>query len=63
MICKVCKEDKVKDPVIRGNVTRFVDQSGQMWNGKMCPQCYRAYNKERMRKARSLKIQSSEIKL
>ncbi len=49
MVCKMCKEDKVKDPVIRKDVTRFVDESGRLWNGKVCPDCYKAYNRERMK--------------
>ncbi len=55
MICKICKEDKEKEPVFRSNVTRFVNQSGQLWNGKVCPDCYRTYNRERMRKKRQEK--------
>ena len=49
MICKNCKEEKVKEPIIRKDVTRFVDQSGRLWNGKVCPDCYKVYNRERMR--------------
>lgn len=55
MICKNCKEDKVKEPVIRNDVTRFVDEKNRLWNGKICPDCYRVYNKERMRKHRIAK--------
>jgi hypothetical protein len=55
MICKNCKEDKAKDPIIRKDVTRFVDESGRLWNGKVCPACYKQYNRERMRKARASK--------
>jgi len=53
MICKNCKEEKVKEPIIRKDVTRFVDQSGRLWNGKVCPDCYKVYNRERMRLKRS----------
>lgn len=49
MICKICNEEKEKTPVIRNNVTRFVDQDGRMWNGRMCASCYKSYNRERMR--------------
>ena len=57
MVCKICKEDKQKEPVIRGNVTRFVDESSRLWNGKVCPDCYRSYNRERMKnKRRQLKV-------
>lgn len=61
MICKTCKEDKVKEPVIRGKVTRFVDHSGHLWNGKVCPSCYKDYNRERMRKARDSKKKELQI--
>ena len=56
MICKTCKEDKIKEPVIRKETTRFVDQNGKLWNGKVCPDCYRKYNRERMKLARQNKI-------
>jgi type II secretory ATPase GspE/PulE/Tfp pilus assembly ATPase PilB-like protein len=49
MVCKSCKEDKSKEPIIRNDVTRFVDERGRLWNGKQCPECYKAYNRERMR--------------
>jgi type II secretory ATPase GspE/PulE/Tfp pilus assembly ATPase PilB-like protein len=56
MICKTCKEDKQKEPIIRGGVTRFVDAGNRMWNGKVCPDCYRFYNRQRMQlKRKSLK--------
>jgi hypothetical protein len=57
MNCKVCKEEKEKHPIIRNNVTRFIDKDGKMWNGKMCSDCYRSYNRDRMRiKRLSIKI-------
>lgn len=49
MICKICNEEKDKHPIIRNNVTRFIDQDGRMWNGKVCATCYRLYNRDRMR--------------
>ena len=52
MICKICKEEKIKQPVIRGTVTRFVDELGKLWNGKVCSCCYRNYNRDRMRNKR-----------
>lgn len=61
MICKICKEEKQKDPVIRKDVTRFVNESGHLWNGKVCPDCYRNYNRERMRKKRAEKAASLKI--
>ena len=59
MICKNCKEEKVKEPIIRGEVTRFIDEKSRLWNGKTCPDCYKVYNKERMRKKRLLSKSSS----
>lgn len=53
MKCKECKIDKVKEPVVRGNITRFVDDKGQVWNGACCPSCYRLYNKARMKASRT----------
>lgn len=49
MICKECGEDKAKEPVIRSNGVRFVDASDRLWNGKQCPDCYKLYNRQRMR--------------
>ena len=60
MVCKTCKEDKVKEPIIRKDVTRFVDQSGRLWNGKVCPDCYKTYNRERMRLKRLEPLQKDE---
>lgn len=61
MICKVCKEEKQKEPIIRGAITRFVDESGKLWNGKVCSCCYRHYNRSRMRLKRlKEKSQKSE---
>jgi hypothetical protein len=57
----MCKEEKQKDPVIRKDVTRFVDENGKLWNGKVCPNCYRNYNRERMRKKRSEKALELKI--
>lgn len=53
MNCKNCKEDKVKEPIIRNDITRFIDDNNRLWNGKMCPDCYKNYNRERMRLKRS----------
>ena len=53
MTCKSCLKDKSKEPVIRNDVTRFIDENNRLWNGKMCPDCYRNYNRERMRIKRS----------
>lgn len=62
MICKVCKEDKKKEPTIRNDVTRFVDNNDKMWNGKVCPDCYKVYNRERMKKKRNQsKLESQDI--
>jgi hypothetical protein len=58
MICKICSEDKQKEPILKGEVTRFIDESGKVWNGKMCPSCYKIYNRERMRKSRKIKLDS-----
>lgn len=55
MICKQCKNDVQKTPVIRKDVTRFVDAKGQLWNGATCPDCYREYNRERMKLTRANK--------
>lgn len=52
MKCKSCPEDKVKNPIVRETTVRFVDDKGRLWNGKQCPDCYKAYNKERMRLSR-----------
>lgn len=53
MKCKVCEQDKVKEPVVRNDVTRFVDENSKLWNGRTCPDCYKIYNRERMRLKRS----------
>ncbi len=57
MKCKSCQQDVPKTPIARNGITRFVDGNNQLWNGKMCPDCYRKYNKERMRfKRKSEKV-------
>lgn len=52
MVCKECKLDRVKSPVTQGKHVRFADEHGRIWNGKICPDCYKLYNKERMRRTR-----------
>jgi hypothetical protein len=54
MQCKVCNEEKIKIPVTRKSTTRFVDENNRLWNGKVCPDCYKKYNRERMRLKRKL---------
>lgn len=51
-VCKVCKEKKYKKAIKKGIVYRFVDELNRLWNGKMCPDCFKGYNKEKMREAR-----------
>lgn len=63
MICKNCLEEKMKEPVIRNEVTRFVDKNSKLWNGKMCPDCYRDYNRKRMRLKRSQSGEHEILKL
>jgi hypothetical protein len=49
-ICKDCEEVKIRvqdEQYPNGKDKRWVDASGCLWNGKMCPDC----NKERVRKA------------
>lgn len=53
MVCKICKKTLIKTPVIRGKTTRYVDEFFRLWNGATCPDCYREYNRERMRKKRA----------
>jgi len=62
MLCKVCDDEKVKEPVTRNTITRFVDASNRLWNGKMCPDCYKNYNRERMRLKRSQPKQEEILK-
>ena len=52
MNCKECGEEKVKTPVSKGDYTRFVDENNRLWNGRICPDCYKVYNRERMKKTR-----------
>jgi len=63
MICKFCKKDKPKEPVARGNCTRFVDENNRVWNGKVCPDCYKEYNRNRMRKSRASKKLEQDLNL
>lgn len=55
MKCKVCQQEKTKTPVIRNNITRFVDENNRLWNGSQCADCYKEYNKNRMRVTRKQK--------
>lgn len=59
MKCKECKEKKVKKPEIRNGVTRYFTEDGRMWNGKICPSCYKIYNRNRMRNSRNQNIKPS----
>ncbi len=65
MKCKVCEAEKLKIPEVRGRSTRFVDENDRLWNGKVCPDCYKEYNRERMRltreKVRKEKDKDSQI--
>lgn len=65
MKCKVCEAEKLKIPKVRGRSTRFVDENDRLWNGKVCPDCYKEYNRERMRltreKVRKEKDKGSQI--
>lgn len=49
MVCKDCKIDKDKEPVVKSTGIRFIDSQHRMWNGRQCPECYKVYNRERMR--------------
>lgn len=62
MKCKECKEDKVKKAIIKGTTTRFINEEGRMWNGMQCPDCYKIYNRERMRRSQSSSV-STSVKL
>lgn len=55
MKCKVCQVEVQKIPEPRGTSTRFVDELGRLWNGRVCPDCYKTYNRERMKKSRAAK--------
>lgn len=61
MICKKCNQDKVKEPIIRGTITRFVDEFNRLWNGKVCPDCYKEYNKNRMKESRAKSKDSTTL--
>lgn len=63
MLCKMCKLDKEKEPVSRGLTTRFVDEKNRLWNGKVCPDCYKEYNRARMKLSRRNKKAAEELKL
>jgi hypothetical protein len=52
--CKTCGEVKAYREVDRGYGTRrFVGDSGGMWNGRVCYECYRVYMRERSRQTRA----------
>lgn len=53
MNCKICKQEKVKKPDVRGKTIRYLDDKDRLWNGLTCPDCYKMYNRERMRKKRN----------
>lgn len=62
MICKICKIDKLKQHITKGDHVRFIDELNRVWNGKVCPDCYKIYNKQRMRKSRADKKLNKCIK-
>ena len=61
MTCKICNQEKKKNPVSKGTHTRFVDENSKLWNGKVCPDCYKVYNRDRMRIKRKEKHKELEI--
>jgi len=56
-ICKLC--GLLKRRILIGKFDdknkKWADESGKLWNGKLCPQCQVIRSKENMRKNRSLK--------
>jgi hypothetical protein len=61
MKCKMCGIEKPKSPVVRGKHVRFCQEDGRLWNGNQCSDCYKEYNKERMRRTRAAKAPTSEV--
>ena len=61
--CKNCNLTKQKNPITKGNITRFVDENNKVWNGKQCPDCYKEYNRKRMRLNRQKQNVSDPLKL
>jgi hypothetical protein len=61
--CKNCNLSKQKTPVTKGNITRFVDENNKVWNGKQCPDCYKEYNRNRMRLSRQKQNVNEPLKL
>lgn len=56
-LCKKCKLliDRISDgKFTNGRDKRWVDATGKLWNGSMCPACNTERAKETMRKMRSL---------
>jgi type II secretory ATPase GspE/PulE/Tfp pilus assembly ATPase PilB-like protein len=58
MICKNCRKEKKKE---RGSLMRdgkrffYVDENGNLWNGRQCPDCNKKRCKNKMAEIRRSK--------
>lgn len=49
--CKQCGKTKAKIRVPYEKKSRFTDESGKLWWGKLCPPCFKQTDSERCKKA------------
>jgi len=63
VICKVCGELKTRIcvGVYASNNRKYQDESGGLWNGKVCSSCHRNKVKDSMNKLRELRKQAAEV--
>jgi hypothetical protein len=53
VLCGVCRKECTKTySKVRGRTAIFVDEHGEEWSGRRCPDCYKAYKTEYDRKRR-----------
>ena len=52
--CKKCGEKKIKIKVgIYKHASKFVDETGHLWLGKLCPKCNVDRSRDNMQRLRS----------
>lgn len=58
--CKVCVQVKMKihNENFANGDKKYVDENGELWNGRTCPQCHRQKQMLNQRKKRGFKNQS-----
>lgn len=57
--CKMCNESKERiesGKSTNGTRKYYVDENGDSWMGRKCPDCAKKYNRKRMRLKRAVRL-------